>query len=38
MAALLPQARQCVIAESGHLPHQERPDQVIAALREFLTK
>jgi pimeloyl-ACP methyl ester carboxylesterase len=37
MAARLPQAQLRVIAESGHLPHQERPDQLIEALREFLT-
>jgi len=38
MAALLPHAQLHVIAESGHLPHQERPDQLVAALREILTK
>src|SRR6266545_4955228 len=38
MVALLPHAQLHVIAESGHLPHQERPDQLVAALREILTK
>jgi len=37
MAARLPQAQWHIIPESGHLPHQERPDQLIEALREFLT-
>src|SRR5262249_14712493 len=38
MAALLPQAELHVVAKSGHLPHQERPDQVIEALHKILTK
>jgi len=38
MAALMPQAQLHLIAKSGHLPHQERPDQVIEALHEILTK
>jgi pimeloyl-ACP methyl ester carboxylesterase len=38
MAELLPQAQLHVVAGSGHLPHQEQPDQVIEALHEILTK
>ncbi|HJZ48516.1 MAG TPA: alpha/beta fold hydrolase [Roseiflexaceae bacterium] len=33
MAALLPNARLHVIADSGHLPQQERPAALIAAIR-----
>lgn len=37
MAQLLPDARLALIEECGHLPHQERPAQVLEALRGFLT-
>jgi pimeloyl-ACP methyl ester carboxylesterase len=36
MAALIPNARQVVIEESGHLPPMERPDETAAALRTWL--
>lgn len=37
MAALLPHAQLRIVEASGHLPHQERPEQVIALLQECLT-
>ena len=37
LATLLPQARLQLIGASGHLPHQERPEQVVEALHEILT-
>lgn len=33
---LLPYAATCVIAEAGHWPHEESPEQVIDALRAFI--
>jgi len=33
----LPHARVVEIAGAGHWPHEEAPDQVVAALRQFLT-
>jgi non-heme chloroperoxidase len=37
-AALTPGAEVTVIAGSGHLPHQERPAELVAALRAALTR
>lgn len=37
LAALLPRAELYTIAESGHLPHQERPGETLDALRKALT-
>lgn len=36
MAALLPNAQLCVIEGSGHLPQQERPEEVIALLNDVI--
>jgi len=33
----LPHARVVEIPTAGHWPHEEQPDQVVAALRDFLT-
>jgi pimeloyl-ACP methyl ester carboxylesterase len=35
-AAGIPDARLRIIDRAGHNPHSERPDEVMAALREFL--
>jgi pimeloyl-ACP methyl ester carboxylesterase len=36
LAATLPHARYLTIAEAGHAPHIEQPDEFAAALRSFL--
>jgi pimeloyl-ACP methyl ester carboxylesterase len=35
--AAIPGARKVVFEDCGHMPHEERPDQVATLLREFLT-
>jgi haloalkane dehalogenase len=34
--AALPAARIVELADAGHWPHEEAPEQVIAAMREFM--
>jgi pimeloyl-ACP methyl ester carboxylesterase len=38
MAELIPYAKLCVLADSGHLPTLEQPDETTAALRAWLTQ
>ncbi|KII14759.1 alpha/beta fold hydrolase [Phaeobacter sp. S60] len=38
MAALMPNARLCVIEEAGHLPTLEQPDQVTGAMAAWLAE
>ncbi|ATF17878.1 alpha/beta fold hydrolase [Phaeobacter gallaeciensis] len=38
MAALMPNARLCVIEGAGHLPTLEQPDQVTGAMAEWLAE
>jgi pimeloyl-ACP methyl ester carboxylesterase len=33
---LLPDARVVELAESGHWPHEEQPNEVSVAIRDFL--
>lgn len=36
LAQAIPGGRLCVIPEAGHLPHEEQPAAVIAAMRDFI--
>ncbi|WP_405110808.1 alpha/beta fold hydrolase [Phaeobacter sp. BS52] len=38
MAALMPNARLCVVEEAGHLPTLEQPDQVTGAMAAWLAE
>ncbi|QIK37427.1 alpha/beta hydrolase [Caldichromatium japonicum] len=38
LAQAIAGAKLCVIPESGHLPHEEQPTAVLAAIRDFISR
>jgi pimeloyl-ACP methyl ester carboxylesterase len=38
LADELPNAELVVIAQCGHLPHEEQPDEFMRAVRDFLSE